>query len=80
MPTSPFAHLITRCRALTVMLGLGLTLTPAIALTQYPAVSATPAPPLASDEAPIRTIIAEQVTAWNAGDAKAFSADPLRSA
>ena len=74
MPTSSFAHLVTRCRGLTVTLGLGLALTPAIALAQYPAGSATPAPPPASDEALIRAIIAEQVTAWNAGDAKAFSA------
>ncbi len=74
MPTSPFAHLVTRCRGLTVTLGLGLALTSAIALAQDTTGRAAPAPPLASDEARIRAIIAEQVTAWNAGDAKAFSA------
>lgn len=74
MPTSPFAHLVTRCRLLTITLGLGLALKPAITLAQDTAGRAPPAPPLASDEAPIRAIIAEQVTAWNAGDAKAFSA------
>ena len=74
MATSPFAHLVTRCRVLAVRLGLILAFAPAIALAQYPAGGAAPAPPLASDEAQIRAIIAEQVTAWNAGDAKAFSA------
>lgn len=74
MPTSPFAHLVTRRRVLTVALGFGLALMSAVALAQYPAGRAAPTAPLASDEAPIRAIIAEQVTAWNAGDAKAFSA------
>jgi len=75
MATSPFAHLVTRCRVVTVTLGLGLALTSAIALAQDTAGgTATQVPALASDEAPIRAIIAEQVTAWNAGDARAFSA------
>jgi uncharacterized protein (TIGR02246 family) len=70
----PCADLVTRCRALTVTLGLGLALTPPIALAQDTA-GAAPVPRLASDEARIRAIIDEQVAAWNAGDAKAFSVD-----
>lgn len=58
MPSLPLPHLMTRCRAFAITLGVALT--PAVALAQ--------------DEAPIRAIIAEQVRAWNAGDAKAFSA------
>ena len=72
MSTSPCAHLVTR-RALTVMLGLGFALIPAIAPAQDTGGRAAPATPPAPDEAPIRVIIAEQVTAWNAGDAKGFS-------
>ena len=72
MPTSPCAHLVTR-RTLIVMLGLGFALPPAIVFAQDTAGRAAPAPPLTSDEAPIRAIIAEQVTAWNASDAKTFS-------
>jgi uncharacterized protein (TIGR02246 family) len=74
MPTPPFSYLVIRCRAFTVTLGLSIALTPAIALAQDTARSAVPVPRLASDEAPIRAIIAEQVMAWNAGDATAFSA------
>lgn len=74
MPTPPFAYLVTRCRALTASLGLGLALTPALIHAQDPAGGAAPVPVLAADEAPIRAIIAEQVRAWNAGDARAFSA------
>jgi uncharacterized protein (TIGR02246 family) len=74
MPTPPIAYLVTRCPALTATLGLGLVLTPAITLAQETAGSTAPVPALASDEAPIRAIIAEQVRAWNASDATAFSA------
>jgi uncharacterized protein (TIGR02246 family) len=56
-------------------LGLSLALTSAMVFAQDAAPgAATQAPAIASDEAPIRAIIGEQVTAWNAGDAKAFSA------
>ena len=74
MPASPFSRLVTHCRVLGVTLGFGLALTSTVALAQYPAERAAPEVPVASDEARIRAIIAEQVTAWNAGDAKAFSA------
>jgi uncharacterized protein (TIGR02246 family) len=60
MLTCRLPHLVARCRVLALTLALGLGLTPATAPAQ--------------DEAPIRAIIAEQVRAWNAGDAKAFSA------
>lgn len=62
------------CRALAVALGLVLALTTGIILAQDSPDSATTVPALASDEARIRAIIAEQVRAWNAGDATAFSA------
>lgn len=58
MPTLALPHPVTRFRALAITLGVALA--PAVALAQ--------------DEVPIRAIIAEQVRAWNAGDAKAFSA------
>ena len=74
MPRPPSEQLVTRCRVLAVTLGLGLALTSAIALAQDTAGGTAPAPPLAPDEARIRAIIAEQVMAWNAGDAKTFSA------
>ena len=74
MAASSCAHLVTRGRGLTVTLGLSLVLTPAISLAQDTAGRAAPVPAVAAGEAPIRAIIAEQVIAWNAGDAKAFSA------
>jgi uncharacterized protein (TIGR02246 family) len=52
----------------TIMLALGAALSVAV---RAPAQVASPA--TAPDEAKIRAIVAEQVTAWNAGDAVAFS-------
>jgi uncharacterized protein (TIGR02246 family) len=53
---------------LLVMLG---TLISSVAAAQQAANSARPAH--AADDARIRAIVAEQVAAWNAGDAKTFS-------
>jgi uncharacterized protein (TIGR02246 family) len=59
-------------RVAAVITGLGLTLCPAVGAQES---GARPAPSRSStaDEARIGEIIAQQVTAWNAGDAKAFS-------
>lgn len=73
MPRPP--QLVPRCRGFALRLALVLAFSPAIALPQHPAERAALAPPFPTDEAPIRTIIADQVMAWNAGDAKAFSAN-----
>jgi uncharacterized protein (TIGR02246 family) len=73
MLPSARAHLVTRLGGLTITIGLGLALTPTGALAQD-TVNPVPPPAAAAGEARIRAIIAEQVTAWNAGDAKAFSA------
>jgi uncharacterized protein (TIGR02246 family) len=74
MGTSARIHLPAAVRVLAaVTIGVGLAPEPTTAAAQQatgaPAQAATP-----SDEARIREIIAEQVAAWNAGDAKAFSA------
>ena len=55
------------------MATLSPALGPAKALAQQTVSSPPPTRSVASDSAHIQAIIAEQVTAWNAGDAKAFS-------
>jgi uncharacterized protein (TIGR02246 family) len=67
MATFPGIHLAASLRAFAVTIAIGLTSRSSISAAQQ--VSSGPA-----DEARIRTIIADQVSAWNAGDAKAFSA------
>ena len=74
MDTSLRSYLLTPGRvlaAVTLAIGLGGMLSATAAQQPYgsPAQTAT-----AADEGRIREIIAEQVAAWNVGDAKAFSA------
>ncbi len=74
MTTLPRTHLATAIRALAVTIGLGLVPRPSTVAAQVPSGEGPHAATSESDEARIRAIIAEQVAAWNAGDAKAFSA------
>lgn len=62
MPSPTRAHPIKHLLALLIALGIGLASSFAHADSTKP------------DEARLRTIVAEQVAAWNIGDAKAFSA------
>ncbi len=55
------------------MATLSPALGPAKALAQQTVSSPPPTRSVASDSAHIQAIIADQVTAWNVGDAKAFS-------
>jgi len=68
-------HLLTAVRALAaVTIGVDLAPWPSRVAAQQASGAPTDAPAGSGDEAGIRAIIAEQVGAWNAGDAKAFSA------
>jgi uncharacterized protein (TIGR02246 family) len=72
MLTSARNRSLTVVRLIAVTLGVGLAPRATLGTAQEPGASA-PAT-TRSDEARIREIIAGQVAAWNAADAKAFSA------
>lgn len=61
-------------RVLAIVVGIGAIYRPPTVAAQELRGPSAPAATSASDEARIRGIIAEQVAAWNVGDAKAFSA------
>jgi ketosteroid isomerase-like protein len=67
---SPIRRL-AQLSALTLALSAIVTPVSRVAAAQRASSSAQPAH--AADEARIRAIVAEQVTAWNAGDARTFS-------
>jgi uncharacterized protein (TIGR02246 family) len=74
MPTLPRIHLLP---ASGVLAAVAICIGPAgqsTATAQQRNGAPAQAPAASADEARIRDIIAEQVAAWNAGDAKAFSA------
>ena len=73
MVTLPRTRLGTAVRVLAVMIGVGLAPRPSPGAAQQPRAAPAHAPAPSAGEAPIRDIIAKQVAAWNAGDAKAFS-------
>jgi uncharacterized protein (TIGR02246 family) len=72
MTSVPRVDLATAVRAFATIIAIGLGPRPSAAVAQ--AVSTPPRAATSADEARIRAIVAEQVAAWNAGDAKAFSA------
>lgn len=74
MANLPRIRLVIAVRPLAVMIGVGLAPGLSTAAAQQRDSAPTHTTPSPSDEARIRTIIAEQVAAWNAGDGKAFSA------
>jgi uncharacterized protein (TIGR02246 family) len=75
MATSLRTHLLTAVRVLAaVTIGVDLAPWPSTVAAQQATGTPTDASATPADEARIRASIAEQVAAWNAGDAKAFSA------
>ena len=73
MTASLSAHLDRTWRFWTVVFA-SLLLVPAVGLAQQPAQASRPSSSSTLDSEHIRAIVAAQVTAWNVGDAKAFSA------